>query len=679
MGYAEIAGIPPQYGLYGSIFPILAFALFTTSKQFIFGVDAAPAALVGALIISLGVPMGTQEAVGVVALITVCTALWLLMFYIFKAGKLLNFISTPVMAGFISGIGTVIITMQAPKLIGGSAGHGEFVELFLHFIETLPKINYVSLALGVTTLIVLFVSKRFIPKFPMSIVVMILGALCTVMFNLDKYGVKLLSDVKAGMPELVTLNFGVIDLKNAFMLSLPIAIVILAESLLASSNFAAKNNDKLDQNREIFGYFAANLVASLVGCCAVNGSVSRTVLVEQYGGKSKIVSFAAGITMLIIVCFATGFIKYLPVPVLTAIVIVSLTGVLEFDVAYKLFKVKKTEFLIFAGSFIAVLVLGTIYGVIIGLLLSFAEAIIDSSKPSTSFLGVIPGKKGFHSLGKHQGVREIDGVIIYRFSGNLFFANIAAFAAEIENAIQPDTKVVIVDASGINSIDFTAAENLELLVEKLNHRGVKLYLTEHQKHLNDELRKLGLGHLIESGVVRKSINFVLMQEGYVAPYVKLEDKDTRPTIHEHVLAEFEWAFGDDAEEQMEKVAVDLIANISKYKDKLKLSFEEAIRSGKWRHLGAFDKDKLFEHLEMHLNDVAKALGKTPEEVEADILEYRHSLDETMQKLDPEFYDKYIESRQEFEDMLKINNPEIYANIEEYRKKQHKSLIENHSE
>lgn len=160
MGYAQIAGLPAVYGLYGSVFPIILFGLFSTSPQFIFGVDAAPAALVGSAIVGLGIESGTKEAMAAVPVLTFFVALWLLAFYFMKTGKLVNFISAPVMGGFITGICTTIILMQVPKLMGGTAGVGELFELAEHIAETLKTINLPSLVIGLTALFILLVSKK---------------------------------------------------------------------------------------------------------------------------------------------------------------------------------------------------------------------------------------------------------------------------------------------------------------------------------------------------------------------------------------------------------------------------------------------------------------------------------------------------------------------------------------
>ena len=287
MGYAQIAGLPAVCGLYGSVFPIIAFALLSTSPQFVFGVDAAPAALVGSALISFGIESGSKEALTAVPLITFFVALWLFVFYLMKAGKLVNYISAPVMGGFITGICTTIILMQVPKLLGGTSGTGELPELLSHLAETIGSINIPSLILGVSALIILTVSKKVMPKFPMAVLLMGAGAVMTYFLPVGSWGIKTLDKVETGLPKWALPDFSVVPLKDVITVSLSVAVVILAETLLAENNFAQKNGYKIDDNQEILAFSVGNLLASLTGCCPINGSVSRTAMGEQYQGKTQ--------------------------------------------------------------------------------------------------------------------------------------------------------------------------------------------------------------------------------------------------------------------------------------------------------------------------------------------------------------------------------------------------------
>ncbi len=371
MGYAEVSGLPPVYGLYGSVLPILFFAMFTTSPQFIFGVDAAPAAIIGAAAAGLGLQAQSPEAMAFIPMTAFFAGVWLMIFFLLKAGKMVDYISTPVMGGFISGIAVTIILMQIPKILGGSSGTGELPELIVSIIEAASHINPVSVVLGICSLAVIVVARKLAPKFPMVIVVMAAGVLLTIFCHIDQYGVKLLSAVEPGLPHFQCPQFRSVDLSQAAGRGLMVAVVIMAETLLSENNFAFRNGYKIRDNQEILACAVGNIASAVVGCCPVNGSISRTSMNDQYGGRTQMVSIVAGFTMVLLLLFGTGFIGYLPVPVLTAIVISALMKVVEFDLAERLFRVSRNEFYIFMAAFFGVLLLGTIYGVIIGIILSF--------------------------------------------------------------------------------------------------------------------------------------------------------------------------------------------------------------------------------------------------------------------------------------------------------------------
>ena len=277
----------------------------------------------------------------------------------------------------------------------------------------------------------------------------------------------MLADVKNGLPSFRLPDLGRVNMTQAVGRGLIVAVVVMAETLLSENNFAFQNGYKIKDNREILACAAGNFGAAVVGCCPVNGSISRTSMNDQYGGKTQLVSITASLTMVCVLLFATGFIGYLPVPVLTAIVISALMKVVEFDLAVRLFRVSRIEFYIYMAAFFGVLMLGTIYGVIIGIILSFVEVILRETDPPRCFLGIIPGRDGFYDRTKNRFAYPIDHVVMYQFSESLFFANVKIFVDDIEQSITDDTKVVIVDAGAVTNIDITAADRLEQLADSL--------------------------------------------------------------------------------------------------------------------------------------------------------------------------------------------------------------------
>ena len=667
MGYAQIAGLPAVYGLYGSVFPILIFALFSTSPQFIFGVDAAPAALIGSALLSLGVESGSREAMHVVPVLTFFVALWLLAFYVMKAGKLVNYISAPVMGGFITGICTTIILMQIPKLMGGTAGVGELPELIEHIAGTVSTINLPSVVLGLAALVILLIAKRLVPKFPMAVLLMAAGAVMTKFFPVEQWGVKTLDAVETGMPRWSVPSFTEVSLKEAVTISLSVAVVIMAETLLAENNFANKNGYRLDDNQEILAFSMGNFLAAFTGCCPINGSVSRTAMGEQYQAKTQLTGIVAGLSMIVLLLVGTGFIGYLPVPILTAIVISALLGATEFHLAARLWRVSRTEFFIFMGAFFGVLMLGTVNGVLIGVILSFSEMIIRTSKPARCFLGIQPGHSHFRDIKESSQIHPVEGVVIYRFSSNLFFANIQVMKADIEHAIKDDTKAVILDASGVGSVDITAADSLELLYQSLKAKGIRFYITEHIASVNEQFRKLGLGHLIEEGCVRRTIHIALKDMGICRPYpleggVSNEEKSASRKRADNRVQEFVWAFGAESEEQMEKQIRLQIEQLKKTGD-----VEELIH-GRWAHMEALDEDEWLEHLEEHLKEIVHISGKDEQSLAIRIEEHRREVHDRIAKEHPELAQRFKERRHILDQNLKERHPEIYALVVNLREK-----------
>ena len=707
MGYAEVSGLPAVFGLYGSVLPILFFALFSTSPQFIFGVDAAPAAIAGAALASLGIESGSVDALRYIPVISLFVGLWLLLFYFLKAGKLVTFISTPVMGGFISGIALTIILMQIPKIMGGKSGSGELPELLKHLYETVLHINWVSVGLGIGALAILIISKKVMPKFPMAVEIMALGMVSTLVFHVDHYGVALLSKVEPGLPKFIIPSVFHVDLKHAAGRGLMIAVVVMAETLLSENNFASKNGYKIDDNKEILACAAGNIISAFTGSCPVNGSISRTSMNEQFGGKTQAVSITAAISMVMVLLFAAGFIGYLPVPVLTAIVISALMNVVEWHLAVRLFKVSRKEFYIFVAACMAVLFLGTIYGVIIGIILSFVAVVIRETNPPRAFLGSIPGRDGFYDLNKNHYAHPIEHTMIYRFNANLFFANSKLFQEDIENNLKEDTKTVIVDAGTITSIDITAADTILMLKQNLEKKGIAFYITEHMQALNTQFRNLEMGGLIEEGCIRRTITAALLDSGLQKPFplegipANLQESleelrehagklpvhkhntekieklkkalwlHTLPAEEENTLEEFAWAFGEDTVNEIEKRVHRVIANLHHWPEIKEISEKGLSKQMQaWHNLGAIDEDEVLRRMELHLDELSANLeeDKNKQLIFQMIEKRRHHLEIELKQENPEIWEKLVESREHLERRLQKQNPEAAEKLHELEKK-----------
>ena len=541
----------------------------------------------------------------------------------------------------------------------------------------------------------------------MAVVIMALGMVSTLVFHVDHYGVALLSKVEPGLPKFIIPSVFHVDLKHAAGRGLMIAVVVMAETLLSENNFASKNGYKIDDNKEILACAAGNIISAFTGSCPVNGSISRTSMNEQFGGKTQAVSITAAISMVMVLLFAARFIGYLPVPVLTASVISALMNVVEWHLAVRLFKVSRIEFYIFVAACMAVLFLGTIYGVIIGIILSFVAVVIRETNPPRAFLGGIPGRDGFYDLDKNHYAHPIEHTMIYRFNANLFFANSKLFQEDIENNLKEDTKTVIVDAGTITSIDITAADTILMLKQNLEKKGIAFYITEHMQALNTQFRNLEMGGLIEEGCIRRTITAALLDSGLQKPFPlegipanlqesleelrdhagKLPDHKhntekieklkkalwlhTLPAEEENTLEEFAWAFGEDTVNEIEKRVHRVIANLHHWPEIKEISEKGLSKQMQaWHNLGAIDEDEVLRRMELHLDELSANLeeDKNKQLIFQMIEKRRHHLEIELKQENPEIWEKLVESREHLERRLQKQNPEAAEKLHELEKK-----------
>lgn len=484
----------------------------------------------------------------------------------------------------------------------------------------------------------------------------------------------LLAAVPRGLPKPVLPDLTALPFTEALVATLPVAAVILAETLLASSGTAQKNGYRLNGRREIAAYAVCNVAAGLVGCCVVSGSVSRTAVNERNGGKTQLVSVTASVTMLLVLLFATPLIRFLPVPVLTAIVVNALIGATEFGIARRLWRVNRVELGIFAGAFLGVLLLGAIKGVLVGMVLSFVDVLMRAAAPQRTFLGTLPGKAGFFPIDRVSGVQPLPHIVLYRFSGSLFFANIRRFQEDIEGALQPDTQAVIVDGSAVVSVDITACDRLVALNRKLRAQGVRFYLTEHIGEVNDQLRHFEAGELIETGAVRRTIRGALRDAG-----VTLDPGSSYQQIPGNMddirqLQELEWLYGADAEVQIERNVQLMLARMRTTDDvRARRAMLEHFLNEDF-HFGSIDADEVLLHLEGHTDELAQLLGNSEDDVFTDLEVERDSLIDRVEQDYPELVEHVRERRDHLDHDFHTNHPSSAARIDA-RRQQLRARIE----
>ena len=313
------------------------------------------------------------------------------------------------------------------------------------------------------------------------------------------------------------------------------------------------------------------------------------------------------------------------------------------------------------------LFLGTINGVLIGIMLSFTEMIIRTAKPARCFLGIQTGHSHFRDLKESSSIHAVEHVVIYRFSSNLCFANVSVLQKDIEDAIREDTRAVILDAGGIGSIDITAADCLERLYGSLKEKGIRFYMTEHIAEVNEQLRRLGLGYMVEEGCVRRTIHIALKDMGIRRPYpleggVDNVEKSASRKRADNRVQEFVWAFGSEAEQEMEKQIARQIAHLTSDKD-----VEELIH-GRWSHMEALDEDEWLEHLEEHLKEIVNISGKDEETLAKRLEEHRQEVHDRIAQEHPELAERFRERRHLLDEHLRERRPEVYELVIRLREK-----------
>ena len=560
MGYAQVAGLPPCYGLYGSLFPVLAYSLLTSSPRIVFAVDAAPAALVATLLPELGVTPGSADAPAAMAVITCLAGLWLTLFWLLGGGRFSKFVSESVLGGCVSDIATVVILTQFPRLFGGSVSRGRAPVLLAHLFRELSGFHALSFALGFVTVVVILAGRRQ-TKVSMSVVVMILAIALNAVFHFDRYGVALVGNTPAGLPSPVVPDWSCLPRHAEALIidSLAVALVIAAETLVSTGEFARRHGEQIDKQRELLAYAAGNLAAALFGSSPVIGSLSRSNRANKLGVGSQWMGVSMFATMGLFLLFGTPLLSYLPVPVLTGIVIGSLGTILEFDLAGRLWKMDRANFLIFAAAFAAEM-LGLAEGVLVGVVLSFASFTMRTSAQPSYFLGCMEGHEGFFDLEKTPHARPIQQTVLYQFNGPLFFATIDDFERDLWAAIRPDTTVVVV--TGVLSVDSFAAERLLHFYRNLCGKGISFYLAGHAAAVNEQFIEYGAEELIHEGVVRQRLTQALNAGGLTPPY-PLEWSSERPLKRRGNAAveAFLWAYGAKAEARLNHLTRQLAENV----------------------------------------------------------------------------------------------------------------------
>ena len=476
IAYADLAGVPAVIGMYSAIFPLLAYALFGSSRQLMTGPDAATCIIVAA---SLGPLAGgdPERYLALMVILTLMTGIFYVVAGFSRLGFIANFLSQPILTGYLNGIALIIMAGQLQKLLGYSGEAEEFFPKLTEFIDRLDHSHLPTLALGLSLLAALIVLRRIAPKLPAALIVVVAGIAAVLTLGLDQSGVAVLGTVPAGLPSLHLAAFEPAVLTPLLGDAAGIALVSFTSGVLTAKSFARRNRYEIDANQELIAFGACNIASGLAQGFPVTGADSRTAVNDAMGGKTQLVGIVAAGSMLLILFFLTAPLGSVPIAALAAVIMVSAAGLFDFEELRSLYDISHRELLLSVATTLGVLILGVLPGVLLAVVLSLAWLLTVTSRPHDGMLGRVKGIKGFHNIEDYPEATTIPGLILYRFDSNVVFYNVDYFRDRLRGAIaaaKTPVEWVIIDASSINVIDITALQKTDELRDELKARGILL-------------------------------------------------------------------------------------------------------------------------------------------------------------------------------------------------------------
>lgn len=485
IAYAELTGVPAVIGIYSAIFPLLAYALFGSSRQLMVGPDAATCIMVAA---SLG-PLAAGDPARYLALVPVL-ALMIGAVYIVaglcRLGFIADFLSRPILTGYLNGIAALIIVGQLPKLLGYHAEAQEFVPRLVELSRQFDQGHLPTLALGLASIVTLVLLQRLVPAVPGALVVVAGGIGAVAGLGLQARGVAVIGAVPAGLPSLHLAWFDAATYRSLLEAAAGIMLISFTSGVLTAKSFARRSGYAIDANRELIAFGASNLAAGLMQGFAVTGADSRTAVNNAMGGRTQLVGIVAAATMLLVLALLAQPLGLVPLSALAAVILVAAVGLFDVRGLRELLQMSPREGLLSIATTLGVLALGVLPGVVLAVALSLLWLLALASRPTDAVLGRVPGLRGFHSRTDYRQAETVPGLLLYRFNGDLVFFNIDYFCTRLREAVRrAETPVtwVVIDASPINLVDATAFQRVAELHAELALEGIELNVARAKRQL----------------------------------------------------------------------------------------------------------------------------------------------------------------------------------------------------
>jgi SulP family sulfate permease len=529
MAYAVLAGLPPIYGLYASIVPLILYAIFGTSRQLAVG----PVAIVSLLVVA-GVgeiaEVGSDRFIQLAIMTAFGVGIFQFVMGLFRMGFLVNFLSHPVLSGFTSAAALIIGASQIKNLLGIDLPRTNYVhEVIMGITDKIVNIDPFTATIGIGSICLIILIRKWSRTFPSAIAVVVIGILFTAVFGLDQKGVAIVGEIPRGLPSLDIISFNLSDFQQLLPTILVVSLVGYMESIAVAKAIANKHDYKVDANQELIGLGIANIGGAFFQSYPTTGGFSRTAVNDQAGAKTGLASIISAVIIMLTVLLLMPLFYYLPMAVLAAIIIVAVAGLFDFREIKELWKTDRRDLAMLAVTFIATLTLGIEEGIAVGVIISLVAVIYSSAKPHGTELGRLGNTRNFRNVSRYPEAKTDEEILIYRFDSQLYFANVSYFRDELDELMKSrgnQLKLLVLDASAINNIDSTGIHTLEKLIEDLNEKNIKFFIAGAIGPVRDKLKTFGIVTLMGDNNFFFDVNDALsvyheekeeMEDNYYSP------------------------------------------------------------------------------------------------------------------------------------------------------------------
>jgi sulfate permease, SulP family len=496
MAYALIAGLPPVYGLYAALVPQVIYAIFGTSRQLAVGPVAMDSLLVAAGLTTIAVA-GSEHYIEMAILLAFMMGAIQLLFGVCRLGFLVNFLAKPVISGFTSAAAIIIALNQVKYLVGVDISRSNHAhEILIDTFSKIGDIHIATLLIGISGIALIVGIKKVSNKIPASLIVVVLSILVVQFTGLSTMGVNIVGVIPEGLPEFKLPSYENQPNNELFPIAITLALIAFMEAISIAKALEEKHGENnIRANQELIALGAANMGGSLFQSYPSTGGFSRSAVNEQAGAKSGVAAMISALVVGITLLFITSWFYYLPKAVLASIIMVAVFGLIDIKFPKKLWNYKKDDLLLLLVTFVITLTVGIKDGILIGVLLSLGMLIFRSARPHIAELGNFKGTQYFRNINRFQDVEQLDDVLIFRFDGQLYFANCSYFRENLFKMADKKgkaLKLVILDAEAVNHLDSSAVSMLETVIIELQSRGVRFYMADVIGPVRDVIVKSGL-------------------------------------------------------------------------------------------------------------------------------------------------------------------------------------------